>query len=386
MQTNRLDAVNSIDRMVRADKLKLLFQQSFPALFVSMMIALLLCWMIWPETDTAALLSGWLALLSVSTLARLGVFVSYFHIKPGGGDLLRWEMPYAATLILSSLIWGCGAAIVLPRISALDQAVTFFVLIGMAGGAVSTYSAYRYMAVASMASVLLPSTVWLLCQADKTQMGMAIGAIIFMAASWRGTKVLAAALHRSFQLTHELKKAHDIADLLANTDALTGINNRRAFFERGQQLASYCQRHERPLAMLLMDLDHFKAVNDSMGHSAGDTALQHVARTLLKIFRESDVCARIGGEEFAVLLPDTTLNDAKMVAETLRKTIAETPIPLHEQPLTITVSIGVAAGMHELDALLLQADVAMYRAKMAGRNRVIYQQPIPERREAQMSV
>lgn len=367
-----------IDFMVRADKLRLLFQQSFPALFVSILVALLLCWMIW-EADTASLLLDWIALLVVSTLARSVLFLVYFRLKPDGEDLLRWEKPYAATLILSSLIWGGGALLILPRVSVLDQAVMFFVLMGMAGGAVSTYSAFRYMAIGAMASVLVPGTIWFLFQADKVQIGTALGAIIFMAASWRATKVLTAALHRSFQLTHELKRAHEIADLLANTDALTGINNRRAFFERGQQLASYCQRNGRPLSILLMDLDHFKAVNDALGHSAGDTALQHVGNILQKVFRKSDVCARIGGEEFAVLLPDTPIDDAETIAETLRKAIAETPVQFNEQQLTITISIGVAFGANDLDALLLQADAAMYRAKMEGRNRVIYQRPMQER-------
>lgn len=368
--------------MVRTDRLQLLFQQSFPALFVSIIVASLLCWLIWPSTGSAPFLLGWVALLFASSFVRLILFLAYFHARPSGQNLLRWERPYAATLILSSLIWGLGATMLLPRISLLDQSITFFILIGMAGGAVSTYSAYRYMAIAAMASVLLPSTVWLLFQANKVQIGMAVGAFIFMAASMRATNVLALALHRSFQLTHELKRAHGIADLLAKTDALTGINNRRAFFERGQQLVSYCQRNERPLSILLMDLDHFKGINDSLGHGAGDTVLQHVADILLKVFRKSDVCGRIGGEEFAVLLPDTPIDDAQVIAEALRKTIAETSISLQERYVAISVSIGVASGVYDIEALLLQSDFAMYRAKTEGRNRVVIHEPVAEQRYA----
>lgn len=129
-------AESHIGRMVRADKLRLLFRQSFPALFVSLVAAGLLCWVLWASAERAMMLA-WLAVLLASTVVRLGLFLAYFRIRPQGVDLLRWEWPYAVTLMASSAIWGVGGLLVMPVQDRVGQVFTFFVLIGMAGGAVT---------------------------------------------------------------------------------------------------------------------------------------------------------------------------------------------------------------------------------------------------------
>ena len=121
--------------------------------------------------------------------------------------------------------------------------------------------------------------------------------------------------------------------------------------------------------MLLIDIDHFKSINDSFGHAIGDTVLKQVGNLLRTTFRKSDVYGRIGGEEFAILLPDTEPADAMLIAETLRKAIAQAPLQLADRQLT--VSIGIASGAGEIETLLAQSDLAMYSAKQEGRNRVI---------------
>lgn len=359
------------DLLVRADKLKLLYRQSFPALFVSLVVAVLFCWVLWGRADGAILLA-WITLLILGTLGRLALFVFYFRAKPAGMELLRWEKPYVATLLLSALIWGGGALVMLTSVSLVYQAFILTILIGLAGGAISTYSAHRFMAVAAMAAVLLPATAWLFLQPDRVQTGMALGATMFMLASLRATRVMGEAMHRSFQLTHELKRAHDTAESLARTDALTGISNRRAFFEHGTQLLNYCQRHQHQICAILFDVDRFKDFNDMHGHGAGDAALKQVGDILRKLLRKSDVCGRIGGEEFAILLHPATSEDGRAVAEKLRQTIAEMPITFRGQQLGITASIGVACGAFDLETLLLKADAAMYQAKAEGRNQVVH--------------
>jgi diguanylate cyclase (GGDEF)-like protein len=259
----------------------------------------------------------------------------------------------------------------MPADSLLHQAVTLFFLIGMAGSAISVYSARYYMAIGAMASVLLPSTIWLYTQPDREQLGMAIGASFFMLAALRGVRVLANALQQNFRLGRELHAAHAAADQQARTDPLTGLNNRRAFLDQGEQVVRYCERHELTLAALVMDLDHFKAVNDTLGHLAGDTVLRRVGEIIGHTLRRSDVCGRIGGEEFAVVLPHTSEDAALGIAEKLRKAIADESIPCGGQRLKITISIGVAAGAYDLAALLAHADKAMYRAKAQGRNQVV---------------
>lgn len=364
------DTVPDIELLVREDKLKLLFRQSFPALFISYATALLLSWILRGHASDVALVT-WLGVLAVSTLGRLAMFITYFQTKPRGAELLKLERRYGITLMLSSLTWGVGALVVMPDDSLVHQAITLFFLVGMAGGAVSVYSARYPMAVGAMISVLLPSTIWLFTQSGKELLGLAIGASMFIVVMLRTAKEMADGLRRNFQLSRELHAAHAAADQQAKTDQLTGINNRRAFLEHSEQLVRYCQRHELPLAALVMDLDHFKAINDTLGHLAGDTVLRHVGEIIGTTLRRSDVCGRIGGEEFAAVLPHTSEDGALGIAEKLRKTIADMSIDCAGQRLKITVSIGVAAGAYNLAALLAHADKAMYRAKAQGRNQVV---------------
>lgn len=373
MLSSRLDhdagAEAGTDQLVSADRLRLLYHQSFPAQFISLAIVCLLCLMLSGQV-AASLLIGWLAAIIACSLARLWLFLAYFRAEPSGEDLLAWEKPYAITLMLSSLTWGLGAILVMPAQSLLHQAVVLYVMIGLAGGAVSNYSSYRYMAVGSMLSVLLPSTLWLLFQGGVIPIGMAACAIIFMVASLRTTGVLATALYRSFQLTHELERARADYEQQARTDALTGLNNRRAFFDQGAQLLSYCERNDMPMSAVVLDADHFKAINDSHGHAVGDAMLRHLAHLMQATLRKSDLCGRIGGEEFAILLPDTSLQAACILAEKLRQVIMESPLAYKEVTYPLTVSVGVSNEGGGLDGLIHRADVALYRAKAEGRNRV----------------
>lgn len=359
-----------IDQLVCADKLRLLYRQSFPALFVSALVAVLLCLMLWGQVAPFVLLA-WAAAIITCSFVRLWLFLAYFRAEPGSDNLQRWERPYAITLFLASLTWGLGAVVVMPAGSPLHQVVLMYVMIGLAGGAISTYSAYRYMAIGSMLSVLLPTTLWMLFHGGVIPISMAITAMIYILASLRATGVLATALHRSFQLTHELEVARAASEQQARTDALTGLNNRRALFEQGAQLLSYCRRNHAPFSVLLLDVDHFKVINDTYGHAVGDAALQHLARLLLASLRRSDICGRIGGEEFAILLPDTTLESACLLAEKLRWLVMQNPLVHQDIRHPLTVSLGVANGDGELDVLMHQADVALYRAKAQGRNRVV---------------
>lgn len=359
-----------VEFLVREDKLNLLFHQSFPALFISFATALLLSWMLWGHARDVEILL-WLGVVAITTLVRMGIFLSYFRIDPRGAALLSLEHSYVVSLLISSLIWGIGALFIMPVDSLLHQALTMFILVGMGGGAISVYSARYRMAIGAMASVLVPSTVWMYMQGGKEQLGMAIGASIFMVVMMRTAKVLANALQRNFQLGRELHAAHAIADQQAHTDALTGINNRRAFLSHGEQIIEYCKRHELTLNVIVMDIDHFKAINDSFGHAAGDAVLRFVGETIWTLFRRSDIFGRIGGEEFAVILPHTSESDALAIAEKLRKTIAETTIPFGDRSLNITVSIGLTNASYDLTTLLVHADKAMYRAKTQGRNQVV---------------
>ncbi len=170
--------------------------------------------------------------------------------------------------------------------------------------------------------------------------------------------------------TAALEQANQELHHQARHDALTGLANRMAANERLRNEFLLMQRSGCPYAVLLLDVDHFKRVNDSLGHDAGDKVLQRVARLLRAALRESDLLARWGGEEFLVLLPATGLDAACLVAETLRQCVAQAPDPLAGR---ITLSIGVATAGPEQrseDEAVRLADIRLYDAKKAGRNRV----------------
>ncbi len=165
----------------------------------------------------------------------------------------------------------------------------------------------------------------------------------------------------------------ETAELLARTDALTGLANRRAFDETAQMEIQRAQRYGTPLTLILTDLDHFKAINDCYGHDAGDRVLQEFARILTSSMRTVDLVGRWGGEEFAILMPGTDLEEARQAAERMRKEVEQAEIQFATCSCRFTASFGVAAflsDMPTLDSLLGRADLALYRAKRHGRNRV----------------
>jgi len=160
---------------------------------------------------------------------------------------------------------------------------------------------------------------------------------------------------------------------LARHDPLTGMANRRYFFERANQELARTKRHSTTLSIVELDIDHFKQINDQYGHAVGDEVLKSLCIVSQRMLREADVFARIGGEEFAVLLPDTNLDGAACLAERLRKTIANRKLSLNSGEFNCTISVGVATLKStdtSIEDCLLRADSALYRAKHNGRNRV----------------
>lgn len=170
-----------------------------------------------------------------------------------------------------------------------------------------------------------------------------------------------------------LKEAHNKARAAALEDDLTGLRNRRAFFELGNQLLKQSRRNGSPLAIIMLDLDHFKQINDSQGHEAGDEVLRHIGQVLEGNVREADIAARIGGEEFAILLADSDTIQASEMAQRLLRLMQETPVRYRDVHIRPTASFGISA-LHpeepDLKNLLARADNAMYESKALGRGRV----------------
>jgi two-component system, cell cycle response regulator len=172
----------------------------------------------------------------------------------------------------------------------------------------------------------------------------------------------------------QMAALYEDARRLATTDTLTGLLNRRAFLDAIERERARSDRHAFPLSILVIDVDHFKRINDERGHAAGDAVLQGVARVLVSVARKSDFVARWGGEEFVVGLPQTSDAGARIAGERVRRAVAAESHPVLDggDPARVTVSVGVASAdaPWSIEALVGSADAAMYAAKMRGRNRV----------------
>ena len=150
--------------------------------------------------------------------------------------------------------------------------------------------------------------------------------------------------------------------------------NRRHFFEIAKFEFERTHRYVRTLSVMMIDIDHFKSINDAHGHTVGDLALREVAARIKHSVRTVDIVARYGGEEFIVLMPETGLHEARQVAERVRKSVSENPIEDDTVEITATLSIGVAQmdeQSSDMDRLIMYADQALYAAKAAGRNQVV---------------
>jgi diguanylate cyclase (GGDEF)-like protein len=169
---------------------------------------------------------------------------------------------------------------------------------------------------------------------------------------------------------HALRKS---AEQQSQTDFLTGLPNRRFFQDRLDEEFARGLRYGRPLSLLILDVDNFKVVNDSLGHPCGDSVLQNIGKILIQSKRGCDCAARVGGEEFAVILPETDLEGALVFGERLCREIRERPVQTETNTLSVTVSIGASSQTVRTgtaDDLYAEADKALYRAKSGGKNRV----------------
>ena len=175
------------------------------------------------------------------------------------------------------------------------------------------------------------------------------------------------------QANADLREANRVLERLASSDSLTDLANRRRFFDHAGAEVLRARRYKHPLSLQMLDIDYFKAINDRFGHVAGDQVIKELADTLRANLRHNDLAARIGGEEFAILLPETDIQDAAHYAERLRRAVESHVFHVGEDTLQITISIGVSglsADETSVEPALMRADSSLYLAKQEGRNRV----------------
>jgi diguanylate cyclase (GGDEF)-like protein len=282
--------------------------------------------------------------------ANLFTFATYFSLLgtalyTGGidGSSMVWVafLPIAATIMAGTtdgLVWGAISVSTIAGIYVLNRMLGIDV-------------------------TLLPST-----SMDRMIDLIAVTSVTGTAI-WLNEKAKAHAMNH-------LESVQALLNHLATVDPLTNVFNRRYFFDRAKIELEIAKLQERRTSILLLDIDHFKTVNDSYGHKVGDQILTGLVVLCQENLREMDTLARLGGEEFVILLPETDLAEARHIAERLRRTFEHTAIKTDSGPQNVTVSIGVMSHPTSdaelpVDKLVQRADQAMYLAKQAGRNRVV---------------
>ena len=366
-----MDKPLAVEDRVRADLVALLYEQVALSSAISALVATILCALLWNLTPRG-LLVGWWLVIAVLGALRAALALSYRRRAQQLGAR-EWERRFLVTLVATGLAWGIGGWLIMPPGEIEYQAVVYFFLMGVVGGAVANYSAHVVGVVTNAILVFLPSTIAFALEESALTRAMAFGSVVYVVGAYRAARALAASFRRSHELTHELEIARQAAEVQARTDELTGMRNRRAFHELGEIAVAQARRYNDPLAVISLDIDHFKRINDTWGHATGDETLRLVALIIGRMVRTSDIAARVGGEEFAIMLPRATAEQAVAMAERLRVAMEKAPLYHDNGELHFTASFGVSvrtAGTETLDRLLAEADKALYEAKEGGRNQV----------------
>ena len=366
--------INMIDekqKHIHIEKIKLLYQHSLTPIILSVVAGFFLVAALWSSANHTHLLI-WLSINLLFTCVRTLLIAKFKHQKPTGEVVLRWERPYAVSLLAVFMLWSLGLIWIMPK----DNLTAVFILntfsIGLAGAAISWYSPLRYLQISAISLALLPMITVLLTLGYIETLWVGIAASCMYVSCIITSFLLQKTFNGNLELAYDLEQAKKNAENMACIDVLTGLNNRRAFFDRAATLFALCKRNEQPISALMLDVDHFKQINDNYGHAAGDTALRNLANLLKNNLRESDLSCRFGGEEFAVLLPDTHADEAVEMANALKRLMATSTIALmNDNALSLTASFGVSDHGETVEDLLNHADKAMYRAKNSGRNHVI---------------
>jgi diguanylate cyclase (GGDEF)-like protein len=336
--------------------------------------AAILSAVLWEQVPPVASIA-WLCAVTAVSLYRWIIYRRFAAASSRAQTDANWDRRCAIGVYLSGIAWGSASLLLFPAQSMVHQAFLAFVLAGMSAGAVTTLSAIFGLSLAFLLLNLLPLTGRFLAAGDEISLVMAIMTALFTLMLTMSSRRLNRTIVESLEIRHQHQQAEDTIQHQALHDALTGLPNRRLLIERLEQEIPRSVRHGHMGAVLFLDLDHFKTINDSLGHRVGDKLLQSVAARLLDRTRREDTVARLGGDEFVLLL--TEVADEAGIAASNTQKITDAILDLFHRPFSVEghelhLSASVGVTLFPMDPstpeeLLQQADVAMYSAKESGR-------------------
>lgn len=361
------------DRWMDLERLRLVYSNLPVTLIVGAATACILAFLLRHRAPVVELIA-WLSIGLLITLARL---VSYRRYRRTQAELLDVEL-WRRRLILgtgiSGIFWGFAGAVLFPSGDLAYQVVITFVLAGLSSGAMTSYAAVRTSYFCFVLPAIVPVVLRMALEHTEIHYSMAVLTLLYLAV------VLRAAVETNRMISSVLQVRAENVELTlalhhdATHDSLVDLVNHREFNLRLHQVAKQAARQHQPYALLFVDLDHFKQINDTGGHAAGDETLRQIGHILKSQVRSGDTAARMGGDEFAILLQNCPPKRAKEVAENILAAIQDFSLSWEGgKYFKVGASIGVAytnAGEHTAAAVLRAADSACYAAKNNGRGRV----------------
>ncbi len=327
----------------------------------------------------------WFSLTLLVVLLRSGLYYAFRRQSSSepAAHSARWLNLFLIGVLASGALWGSTGYFLFPANGPTHQLFVVFVVGGMAAGAITTLSASFRAIMLFLIPALSPLIVLLFLSDSPLNVTMSVMVTLFLlmltATAWRSNRLIIQSLRRRYAR----ERAEATLRFQAYHDSLTGLPNRRLLVDRLEQEIARCKRHNYMAAVLFIDIDRFKTINDSLGHAAGDALLRTIATRLKANLRKEDTAARLGGDEFVVVLPELGSDEipvagkAGRLAQKIGHILSES-YQVDGRALHVTSSIGIAlCPVDDTDAneVLKQADIAMYRAKELGRNTVRFYQP-----------
>ncbi len=277
------------------------------------------------------------------------------------------------SIVMSAMLWNSAVILGLIYAPPTYELVSLIMIVGIVTAGVLSLASIYYVYLTYFFLMIIPQLIIMVMIGDHLHLSIALFLIIYIPIIVSLSKSIYTNQLSVIEANDSLEESVSELKELSITDSLTGIYNRRYFFNTCTNLISIANREDTKISFLMIDIDHFKQVNDTYGHQFGDTVLVQVVQEMKGVLRDSDILARVGGEEFAVLLHRSSLDNARKTGEKIREAV-ERALFLHgESSIKVTVSIGVATlnkSNNLIEKLYKAADERLYEAKNSGRNRV----------------
>ncbi len=364
---------------IQAEQVKWLYTYGPLDFITALITGSVLVVLLWGVSSPAGLVS-WLTIIVLISAARFYLNLLFKKAKPDADSMPGWGTRYILGVLIAGFAWGSAGALFFPADSLQHQVFIAFALAGVCASTVSVLAALRLGFLLFSMPAMLPLLYLLVLQGEYNSFALALLILLFLL----GLTVAARQTHQAIEnvLKLQLENLELTRELQyeATHDSLMGLVNQREFKRRFERMSANAKAQRSPYALVFLDLDYFKQINDTAGHLAGDKLLREIGRLMKTKVRGRDTLARIGGDEFALLLEGCGKDQAVRIAEMLHRTINTFKLDYEGKLYGVGVSIGITFtidGSDDAASMLKAADKACYASKESGRNKIEVLHPDP---------